>query len=321
VADYISICDRVQKECAERSYDDLKMRCQSYKTSVENWWCRCPSYQDSPYHICKHLVGLYIGEDGVRSNKPRMPFYGQVWRQSTVPVLWIAGIHDESLLVVRDLRPNSAPPILGTTSEATVLHFSAPDNAPEIEPADYYSDEVEDEEDDEDSYCDEDDEGGFSDFGGIGNDNDEYLQDLARREFEGQEKLGKLHTYHDELLLLAQAMDDQASHASVSVMPDPTPQNTSDLMKWAIEYHAKRQERKEKEQKALSYSKRLHHLIQALEHALEYEPTHLHIREIQDPTKAQTSTMMDWTENWYSLENGWVMRATWSPDRRGNMFL
>ena len=51
-----------------------------YGTTIENWWCRCPSYQTSANHVCKHLIAMYIGCDGLESNKPPMPFYGDVWR-------------------------------------------------------------------------------------------------------------------------------------------------------------------------------------------------------------------------------------------------
>jgi hypothetical protein len=27
-----------------------------YRTSIDDWWCKCPAYVSSPYHLCKHLV-------------------------------------------------------------------------------------------------------------------------------------------------------------------------------------------------------------------------------------------------------------------------
>src|SRR5277367_3242712 len=85
---------------------------QQYKPDKENWWCGCISYGKSAFHLCKHLIRLYIGEEGLVSNKPRMPFYGEVWRQTTPPILWVAGVHDTDRLLVRDLRANSGPPVL-----------------------------------------------------------------------------------------------------------------------------------------------------------------------------------------------------------------
>jgi len=65
------------------------------------------SHCSNPYHICKHLIRLYCSEDGMRSNKPPMPSYGEVYRQSTFPVLWVKGIHSPEQLVETDLCPDN----------------------------------------------------------------------------------------------------------------------------------------------------------------------------------------------------------------------
>jgi len=246
-----------------------------------------------------------------------------------MPVLWITGLHDESRLFVRDLTPNSAPPILGTNSEESgdPLNPSAQHDLLESEPSlceleddDFEFTEFEGGNSEQDRWYDEGDEGGFGGSDGFGDFTGESSEELTQREFQGQEKLGKLRIYRDELLLLSHAIDEQGSHACISVMPEPTPENTAELMRWAIECQAKRQEMEQKRAKTLAYFKRLHHLIQALGNTLEYEPTHPHIRETPDPTTAQTITMMNWVENWYRFENGRVMLPTWSPGRRGNMY-
>jgi hypothetical protein len=114
-------------------------------------------------------------------------------------------------------------------------------------------------------------------------------------------------------------MDEQAGNLSISVMPDPIPANQRDLMEWAREYHAERWEREAMQTKALSFAKRLHHLIQAINHALKYEPTHRHLREIPKPT--DLSTMMDWGDKWYRIEVQGAVTDTWSQEMRGVMFL
>jgi hypothetical protein len=108
-----------KKKCAQAKKDFeedpeglcWQERLEFYKPDLERWWCGCPSYQQSAYHLCKHLIRLYIGPDGLKSNKPPMPFYGQVWRQSVPPILWVADIHSEDQLVERHLRSNAVPPI------------------------------------------------------------------------------------------------------------------------------------------------------------------------------------------------------------------
>jgi hypothetical protein len=252
-----------------------------------------------------------------------MPFYGQVWRQRTVPVLWVSDVHDESLLVSRDLRQNSTPPIRRTNSDTNV-DLLLPDRAPEIEPPIYDSDELEDDDSDEEGGASrpEGDQGGFDDFGYDDyNDMTEESSEMAQLEDVGWEKLMKLRNLRDELLPLLQALEEQAGHISISVMPDAIPQNHSDLMHWAREYHEKQWEREEKQAEALLYFKRLHHLMQAIDHALEYEPTHRHIHEIPDPITANHSTMLNWADNWFSIQVQRAVKDTWSPERRGNMFL
>src|SRR5579859_7805019 len=49
----------------------------AYCPDTANWRCGCSSYQESPNHLCKHLIRLCIGEDGLLSNKPPMPFYSE----------------------------------------------------------------------------------------------------------------------------------------------------------------------------------------------------------------------------------------------------
>ena len=158
-------CKRVKDEFVKPENADVWLQQQAvHKSSIQQWWCGCPSFFKSPYHICKHLIRLYIGEEGLLSNKPRMPFYGEVWRQSSHPLLWVAGVHDVSLLKVRDLQlqpqtlePSSqAPPVL--VSAENLDHGTSLDDLDEpfrpvleIEPAIYDSDdEEEDEDEDED---------------------------------------------------------------------------------------------------------------------------------------------------------------------------
>jgi hypothetical protein len=113
VAEWRKHCLQAKEDYVADSDGPLwEMRKELYRSTIEKWWCGCPSFRKSPYHICKDLIRLYIGVEGLESNKPRMPFYGQVWRQTTTPILWMDGVHDISLLKARDLRRNSGPPLL-----------------------------------------------------------------------------------------------------------------------------------------------------------------------------------------------------------------
>jgi hypothetical protein len=122
----------------------------NYGITIENWWCGCPSYQTSANHVCKHLIAMYIGREELESNKLPIPFYGDVWRQTVSPPLWIASLHDFSKLTVRDLQPvlEQDLPILAQDH----ICIDIPDNdvdddGLEIEPASYDSDDSDDDED------------------------------------------------------------------------------------------------------------------------------------------------------------------------------
>jgi hypothetical protein len=333
IEQFRSFIETAQDEYERLGYDDILTRIHSYKTSMKNWWCLCPAYKSGPYHLCKHIVVLYIGEEGLRSNKPRIPFYGQVWRQPFVPPLWVAGVHDESLLIVRDLQAsNPHPPILQLREAVP----SPLNNAViDIEPDEHFDtdeDEVEEEEGEEGDNSEErsekdttrdavdgeedqwEDDGGFNDddFGA-------YLDETARLESDGIRKIAQLRQYHNDLLRIAQAVESEAGNPHVSLMPELTPQNMADVGAWATRWHAEQRQREEMVEKVRSFEMRLHHLIQACQNALEYGPTHLYIREIPGPTISNTPAMMDWADSWHRLQNGTVRRPTWSPDRRRNM--
>jgi hypothetical protein len=308
-----------------------------YETSTEKWWCKCPEYQNAGYHICKHLIVLYIGEEGLKSNKPRMPFYGQVWRQSNVPVLWVAGVHDESLLVVHDLRHSPTPfkPILRSFSDHVNLSRPLPAHPvpdTEFEPVHYDSDDEEEDEiiaEKESEILEPGDgEGGEfgawnddDDSGGLGGDRCEPETDYSQLEREGEEKVENLHLYLSQVGRLAQALESQVDRPEVSLVPDPTSTNPADMMEWANRWHDQAREREERRRALNSYYSRLQHLFEAVEDALQYEPTHRHIREIPDPTIANTPGMMNWADRWFALQNGRVRRPTWSAERRDNMFV
>ena len=124
----------------------------NYGTTIENWWCGCPSYQTSANHVCKHLIAIYIGREGLDSNKPPMPFYGDVWRQTVSPPLWIAGLHDFGRLTVHDLQPvpeQNLPILAQDHLRIDIPDDNIDDDGLEIEPALYDSDDDDDDDDDD----------------------------------------------------------------------------------------------------------------------------------------------------------------------------
>jgi len=67
-----------------------------------------------------------------------------------VPPLWVSGIHDESLLVIRELQiSNDSPPILSMNMLATVDLFAPASNTFTLtEGEEYYNSKEEDDDDD-----------------------------------------------------------------------------------------------------------------------------------------------------------------------------
>jgi hypothetical protein len=235
-------CTRAKEEYGQLGNREVWIEQQRrYEPSLETWQCKCPSYSGSAYHICKHLIRLYVGDDGLQSNKPRMPFYGEVWRQSTAPLLWVSGVHTPDQLLVRDLRANtSTPPILGHRPSG--VEPDAPNREedisfelPETDPDDEYSDEEEEDEDNAsqagpDSFLDSDDD------------------DFADQEELCELKAKERDEYIIRLKCLLEAMEDTkhypVTHPHCREIPDAKVENTAALMTWAERRRALMSERR-----------------------------------------------------------------------------
>jgi hypothetical protein len=203
-----------------------------YKPTTESWWCGCHSFSKSPNHLCKHLIRMYVGRDGLQSNKPPMPFYGEVWRQTRTPVLWIKGLHDSDQLAVRDLRPEAVSPILMGSPPPAALPDAPVDPAFATEPALYDSDDEEDEEDEEgdaeEKRSDADNEDQWVDFFD-GFDFAENAEEFAEREMEGdaiKEKLDLMELQLESILDgVREAKTFPSGHRYLREIPRPDVRN------------------------------------------------------------------------------------------------
>jgi hypothetical protein len=99
----------------------------AYTPSPDSWWCQCLSYRASKNHVCKHLIRLYIGDEGLKSNKPRQPRYGQVFRQHKYPILWVKDVHGPNQFFVHDCQQDSVLSIslITLSSPTTQLTLTA----------------------------------------------------------------------------------------------------------------------------------------------------------------------------------------------------
>jgi hypothetical protein len=219
----------------------------NYGTTIENWWCGCPSYQTSANHLCKHLIARYIGHEGLESNKPPMPFYGEVWRQTVSPPLWISGLHNISKLTVRDLQPvpQEDLPILTPDHIRVDITDEIDDDGLEIEEAIYdTNDDNDDDDDSEGNDSDWEDIDSFSD--GIVFDDDDFEDEETavermERELRGDEIKEKAELMARQLLRIVEELNKvptyPSSHRYLSELPRIGIDN---VLAW--HHHTKRQD-------------------------------------------------------------------------------
>jgi hypothetical protein len=223
-------------------------QCRVYRPCKERWWCGCESFRKSAYHICKHLIRLYVGDEGMRSNKPPMPAFGEVYRQSRFPILWLKGIHSAEQLTEHDLQPDTIPaPIANPTSAigsenalGDEIDIEAETLAIEEQLTEIYESEEEYEafseaesESDEEEERDE----GFgnmfdSDFGGSEAEELEW-----EREMEGDEIKEQAQLLCEDLRLVVRELEDlvryPSGHPHLREIPRLQPGNMTTLIAWA----------------------------------------------------------------------------------------
>lgn len=101
--DQIEVADRAYEgELEEDSAFLLIKDRDMYGTNIHAWWCRCPAFRTSAYHICKHLIRVYC--DTPQRQRNARPNFGSVWRQPAPPLLWIKGLHSEDRRRVYPLK-------------------------------------------------------------------------------------------------------------------------------------------------------------------------------------------------------------------------
>jgi hypothetical protein len=183
-----------------------------------------------------------------------MLFYGEVWRQPTVPLLWISGIHRPDQLLIRDLSgANSEAPILslGPCNVELNVRFENYIND-HIEPLEYDTD---DEEDDGEWELDGDNasshlSAGDDDLSSVETpapDDEEFEENFAMREYERELKVGKMDGCIVQLERVLEAPNDAKMyaimHPHIHEISEPTFDNIVALKDWADRWHALQNER------------------------------------------------------------------------------
>jgi hypothetical protein len=282
VREWIKKCKQAKSDF-ENDGDGVYWRTtvENYKPNLDYWLCDCLAFKGSAYHICKHLIRLYIKDDGLVSNKPSMPLYGQVFRQSVPPVLWVAGVHSEDRLVERPLQLNADPPIRRTTVEDTDVPREIDT---EILPPVYDSDDEEEQDaeeiernvppdtgdtggnmdvdENEGSRPDDVVDGNNSGFDGgfveswdevfdeefTRPNDDETEESFAEREAQGESVKGSLEMYMSNLNLIVAAVKDALryppGHPYLKSVPKVTANNFQTMLSWGVQVDAEVKARK-----------------------------------------------------------------------------
>jgi hypothetical protein len=222
---------------------EWEMKRLMYNPNKEHWWCDCPSYKSSAYHFCKHLVRLYVGVDGLQTNKPPMPIYGDVYRQGKFPILWIKNVHSAEQFSEQDLQPEIRTEV---TRES---EYEARDEELDDRDMLYASSEEEDaDSSDVEEGNEEDSTTEIDEFSGLGAPDDwsDFGQELfdseerdawLEREEEGEKIKENLQNVRNQLGCLMDAIDDTlkypSTHPHLREIPTIGLDNIRGMLGWA----------------------------------------------------------------------------------------
>lgn len=176
-----------------------------------------------------------------------MPSYGEVWRQTTRPILWVHGIHDVNLLKVRDLRPNSGLPLLtryfSDEERLAVKEAEGETDFPHEQLNILFdsSDEESSDENNEDGEDVDEQETGDEDGWGDGGFGDQADEDAANRflenEREGDEIKERIDLFEHRIQAFLNTLKDlkkyPSSHPHLREIPDLDARNMVTLLDWS----------------------------------------------------------------------------------------
>ena len=108
VAEWRKCGTRIEEDDAEVEEPEtlFNRAVREYGTDIQTWWCGCLYYKGSTNHICKHLIRFYTQwNNAPAATTIAIPLWGQVFRQSTSPAVFIQGLHSEEEFTTRGLWP------------------------------------------------------------------------------------------------------------------------------------------------------------------------------------------------------------------------
>ena len=229
-----------------------------------------------------------------------MPAYGEVYRQSIFPILWIKGVHTEDQLIERDLRSDIENHTLSITNpmnpmrsanaleddDIDVQDIEAEIQAMDEEAAEVYDSELEDvssEVDLDEQDVDEEDEGGFGDMFGS------TLALMADETLEMERRLEK------------QLMEERMRQERELEMEGDEIKEQLDA--WADKFEA---------------------IAASFREAATYPSGHAYLRECKGAIPKENGKdfykTLAWHQRSIAVERARVEPSIWDPIRQGNMF-
>jgi hypothetical protein len=221
------------------------------------------------------------------SNRPPFPGPGEVYRQSSFPILWIQGIHLAERLVSQDLRPETS--VRGANETTDDAQAEEVIGEPNVDEEAYDTDL----EEDEDPPSDLDELGGLDD-GGFG---DTFVSNFS------------------------DGWEERALQIELELEESARLEREREL---ELEREREREDEGERIQERLRDASALLELLKHhVDDAAGYPAGHQHLREIPGLDAFETGNfkvLLDWAKRRRALDNSHVMANTWDSRRRGVMF-
>ena len=226
-----------------------------------------------------------------------MPFYGEVWRQTAPPILWVTDFHDQDRLAIRDLRANSTAPILvdpiiGRNRESIDPLGGGESSQFIYEEPIYDSEDEEGDDTDGDGDIpreqsqDESGDGGFE--GGDGRGEEGGFEGLGWEDEIGWEEIGG---------------------------------QTEEEEEYTEEFAERERKGDEVKESWDILGRQMEMMLGVIAEIKRYPSSHRHLQEIPSGSAANFLQCLEWADRRKKLQNRNTMPTTFGPERRGLVFM
>lgn len=245
----------------------------------------------------------------MRSDKPPMPAYGEVYRQSIFPILWIKGVHTEDQLTERDLRSDIENHTLSITNPMNPMRSA---NTLEDDDIDIRDIEAEIQV------------------------MDEEAAEVYDSELEDSLRSSDLEDVSSEVDLDEQDMDEEDEDSfddmfgsTLALMTDETLEMERRLEKQLMEERMRQERELEMEGDEIkeqldAWADKFEAIAASFREAATYPSGHAYLRECKGIIPKENGKdfykTLTWHQRSVAVERARVEPSIWDPIRQGNMF-